>query len=78
MTNLILANKEYKNILKKRAMTSYQMSKDISESWSRCIAEGLNPFKKPKQSVISSTELKQVKEQNEALRKIIVPEIELL
>ena len=78
MTNLSLANKEYNNILKKREMTSYQMSKDISKSWSRCIAEGLNPFKSPKQSVISSTELKQIKEQNESLRKIIIPEIELL
>ena len=78
MTNLALVKKEYDNILKKRGMTSYQMSKDISDSWSRCIAEGLNPFKSPKQSVISSTELRQVKEQNETLRKIIIPEIELL
>ena len=78
MTNLTSANKEYNNILKKREMTSYQMSKDISDSWSRCITEGLNPFKNPKQSVISSTELNQVKEQNESLRKIIIPEIELL
>ena len=69
MINSILVNKEYNNILKKRSMTSYQMSKDISESWSRCIVEGLNPFKNPKQSVISSTELRQVKEQNESLEK---------
>ena len=73
MTNLTSVNKEYINILKKREMTSYQMSKDISDSWSRCIAEGLNPFKNPKQSVISSSELRQVKEQNESLRKIVIP-----
>ena len=78
MTNLTLANKEFNNILQRRGMTSYQMNKDISDSWSRCITEGLNPFKDPKQSVISSTELKQVKEQNEPLRKIVIPEIELL
>ena len=78
MTNLTLANKEFNNIIQRRGMTSYQMNKDISDSWSRCITEGLNPFKDPKQSVISLTELKQVKEQNESLRKIIIPEIELL
>ena len=78
MTSLTLANKEYNNILQKRGMTSYQMNKDISDSWSRCIAEGLNPFKNPKHSIISSSELKQIKEQNESLRKIVIPEIELL
>ena len=78
MTNLTLANKEFNNILQRRGMTSYQMNKDISDSWSRCITEGLNPFKDPKQSVISSTELKQVKEQNEPLRKIVIPELSLI
>jgi transcriptional regulator of acetoin/glycerol metabolism len=78
MTNLTMAKKEYNDILKKRGMTSYQMNEDISDSWSRCIGAGLNPFKNPKQSVISSTELKQIKEQNESLRKIVIPEIELL
>ena len=78
MTNLTWVNKEYNNILKKRGMLSYKMSLDISDSWSRCITEGLNPFKDPKQSVISSIELNQIKEKNESLRKIVIPEIELL
>ena len=78
MTNLTSVNKEYNNILKKRGMLSYKMGFDISDSWSRCIIEGLNPFKDPKQSVISSIELNQIKEKNESLRKIVIPEIELL
>ena len=78
MNNLNSANKEFKKILKKRKMLSDTMGDDISESWIRCISTGLNPFKDPKQRLISSIELKQIKEKNEALRKIIIPEIELL
>ena len=77
MGNLSSKNKEFKNILRKRGMMSYEMDKEISDSWSRCIAEGLDPFKDPKQSVISSVELKEIKEKNEALRKIVLPELEL-
>ena len=54
------------------------MGKDINESWLRCISEGLDPFNDPKQSVISSIELKEIKEQNESIRRIIIPELELL
>ena len=78
MRNLSSKNTEFRNILKKRGMLSYVMGKEISDSWSRCIAEGLDPFKDPKQSVISSIELKEIKEKNEALRKIVLPELELL
>ena len=78
MNNLNPANKEFKNILKKRNMLSDTMGEDISESWMRCISTGLDPFKDPKQSLVSSVELKQIKEKNEALRKIVIPEIELL
>ena len=78
MGNLSSKSIEFKNILKKRGMMSHEMGKDISESWSRCISEGLDPFKDPKQSVISSVELKEIKEKNKALRKIVLPELELL
>ncbi len=78
MGNLSSTSKEFKNILKKRGMMSYGMGKEISDSWSRCIAEGLNPFQDPKQSVVSSIELKEIKEKNESLRKIVLPELELL
>ena len=78
MQNLPSLDKEYKNILKKRGMLSYDMDQEISDSWSRCITEGLNPFKDPKHSVVSSIELKEIKEKNEALRKIVLPELELL
>ena len=78
MTNLTLAKNELKNILRKREMTSYDMGRDISDSWARCINEGLDPFKGPDHSVISSIELKEIKEKNESLRKIILPELELL
>ena len=78
MNNLNSTSKEFKKILKKRNMLSDTMGDDISESWIRCISIGLNPFKDPQQSLISSIELKQIKEKNEALRKIVIPEIELL
>ncbi len=78
MGNLSAIHKEFKNILKKRGMMSYQMGKEISDSWSRCITKGLNPFKDPRQSIISSIELNEIKEKNEALRKIVLPELELL
>ena len=78
MENLSSQKKEFKNILKKRGMMSYEMGKEISDSWSRCITEGLNPFEDPKQSVVSSIELKEIKEKNESLRKIVLPELELL
>jgi len=78
MSNLSHSNNELKNILHKRNMSSYEMGKDINESWLRCISEGLDPFNDPKQSVISSIELKEIKERNEPIRRIIIPELELL
>ena len=78
MSNLSHSNNELKNILHKRNMSSYEMGKDINESWLRCISEGLDPFNDPKQSVISSIELKEIKERNETIRRIIIPELELL
>tara|TARA_X000001036_G_scaffold371451_1_gene358486 strand:- start:1160 stop:2284 length:1125 start_codon:yes stop_codon:yes gene_type:complete len=78
MGNLNSTDEEFKNILKKRKMLSYEMGKEISDSWSRCISGGLDPFENPQHSLISSTELNEIKEKNEALRKIILPEIELL
>ncbi len=78
MKNSSLAQNELKNILKKREMTSCVMGRDISDSWTRCINEGLDPFKGPDHSVISSNELREIKQKNESLRKIILPELELL
>jgi len=78
MSNLSHSNSELENILHKRNMSSYEMGKDINESWLRCISEGLDPFNDPKQSVISSIELKEIKERNETIRRIIIPELELL
>ena len=78
MSNLSHSNNELKNILQKRGMSSYEMGKDINESWLRCISGGLDPFNDPKQSVISSIELKEIKERNESIRRIIIPELELL
>ena len=62
MQNLNSANKEFKSILKKRGMLSNKMGDEISESWLRCISTGLDTFKDPKQSLISSIELKQIKD----------------
>ena len=78
MNNLAVIDKEFKSILKKRGMLSADMGSEISDSWARCISNGLDPFKGPKKSVISSQELDQIREEKEDLRKIVIPELELL
>ncbi len=78
MRNLLNTNFELKKILNKRGMLSYKINSEISDSWSRCISNGLDPFKNPKQSIVSSVELKKIKQKNENLRKIVIPELELL
>ena len=59
-------------------MLSNDMGAEISESWARCITNGLDPFKGPKKSVVSSQQLGQIREEKEDLRKIVIPELELL
>ena len=78
MNNLALIDKEYKSILEKRGMLPNDMGSEISESWARCISNGLDPFKGPKKSVISSQQLDQIREEKKDLRKIVIPELELL
>ena len=53
MNNFALVDKEFKTILKKRGMLSNEMGAEISDSWARCISNGLDPFKGPKKSVVS-------------------------
>ena len=78
MNNLALIDKEYKSILEKRGMLANDMGSEISDSWARCISNGLDPFKGPKKSVISSQQLDQIREEKKDLRKIVIPELELL
>ena len=78
MNNLTPINKEFKSILEKRGMLSNDMGSEISESWARCITNGLDPFKGPKKSVVSSQQLGQIRDEKEDLRKIVIPELELL
>ena len=78
MNNIKVLNNEFKTILEKRGMLSNKMSSEISDSWTRCILEGLNPFKEPKKKVISIQELKEERAKNEELRKVVIPELELL
>ena len=58
MNSLAPIDKEFKSILEKRGMLSNEMGSEISDSWGRCILSGLDPFKGPKKSVISSHGLK--------------------
>jgi len=78
MNRLASTDKEFKSILEKRGMLSNKMGSEISDSWGRCILNGLDPFEGPKKSVISSQELDQIREEKEDLRKIVIPELELL
>ena len=48
MNSLATADKEFKSILEKRGMLSNEMGTEISDSWGRCILNGLDPFKGPK------------------------------
>ena len=50
-------------------MLSNDMGAEISDSWARCISNGLDPFKGPKKSVVSSQELEQIREEKEDLKK---------
>ena len=78
MPNLSTVEKEFKTILKKREMLTANMNSEISDSWARCISNGLDPFKRPKRSVISFQELEEIRQKKENIRKIIIPELELL
>ena len=78
MNNLTPINKEFKSILEKRGMLLNDMGSEIAESWTRCITNGLDPFKGPKKSVVSSQQLGQIRDEKEDLRKIVIPELELL
>ena len=78
MNNLTPIDKEFKSILEKRGMLLNDMGSEISESWTRCITNGLDPFKGPKKSIVSSQQLGQIRDEKEDLRKIVIPELELL
>jgi len=78
MSNLISFNQEYKSLTKKRGIPSKEISKDVSDSWKRCIQNGLDPFGKPESAVLSSRGLKELREKNYQVRKIVSPELELL
>ena len=72
MNNLTQINKEFKSILEKRGMLLSDMGSEISESWERCITNGLDPFKGPKKSVVSSQQLGQIRDEKEDLRLSLI------
>ena len=78
MSNLSSFNQEYQSLTKKRGIPSKEISKEVSDSWKRCIQNGLDPFGKPESSVLSSRELSELREKNYQVRKIVSPELELL
>ena len=78
MSNLKSVEKEFLNLSKKRGLSSDFISKEISDSWKRCISNGLNPQKDPKKTILTSRELHELKEKNEFVRELVKPELELL
>jgi hypothetical protein len=48
MNNLAVIDREFKSILKKRGMLSADMGSEISDSWARCISNGLESFQRSK------------------------------
>ena len=50
----------------------------ISESWSRCREFGLRSSGKPTEAVLSSEKFRTILEQNESVRHLVLPELELL
>ena len=77
MSNLSSFDQEYQSLTKKRGIPSKEISKEVSDSWKRCIQNGLDPFGKPESSVLSSRELSELREKNYQVRKIVSPELEL-
>ena len=69
MSNLSTVEKEFKTILKKREMLTANMNSEISDSWARCISNGLDPFKRPKRSVISFQELEEIRQKKRKHKK---------
>ena len=69
MNNFALVDKEFKTILKKRGMLSNEMGAEISDSWARCISNGLDPFKGPKKSAVSNQELEEIREKKRRFKK---------
>ena len=57
MNNLAVIDKEFRSILKKRGMLSTEMGSEISDSWARCISNGLDPFKGPKKVLFQANNL---------------------
>ena len=57
MNNLAVIDKEFRSILKKRGMLSTEMGSEISDSWARCISNGLNPFKGQKKVLFQAKSL---------------------
>ena len=57
MNNLAVIDKEFRSILKKRVMLSTEMGSEISDSWARCISNGLDPFKGPKKVLFQANNL---------------------
>lgn len=51
---------------------------NISESWVRCRKFGLQTSGKPVEAVVSENELKVILQQNENVRHLVLPELELL
>ena len=50
----------------------------ISDSWSRCREFGLRASGKPVEAVLSGEKFRMVMEQNESIRHLVMPELELL
>ena len=78
MSNLISVEKEFSDLTKRRGFLPSLINKDISESWKRCISNGLDPIKNPKRTILTSKELDELKEKNEYIRGLVNPELELL
>lgn len=50
----------------------------ISDSWSRCREFGLRASGRPVEAVLSGEKFRMVMEQNESIRHLVLPELELL
>ena len=61
-----------------RHKSGRRVLQSISESWNRCREFGLRSSGKPVEAVVSSTELKAILQENESVRHLVLPELELL
>lgn len=77
MNNLADISKSLTEIKKSRNIQDFKNT-HISESWVRCLEKGFDPTKNPDQIVLNADEINKKRDENQNIRKHVLPELQLL